>query len=70
MEEVECQKSVGEVRNLLKIIWCPKLDEKLNRFDHCLNFPFSITHFTDSMPISCVSQLTSGTRNMHPMFTW
>ena len=33
--------------------------DRLNPFNHCPHFPFFMTHFTDSMPISSIGGIWS-----------
>ena len=53
-------RSVARVREyldhvVLEIQWA----ESLNSFNYCPHFPFFMTHFTDSMPKSCIGGIWS-----------
>ena len=58
--EVAWQQSFAHIREYLnhvvqEIRWANRLD----RFNHCLHFPFFMTHFTDPMPISSIGGIVS-----------
>ena len=58
--EVAWRQSVARAREYLnhavqEIRWA----DKLNPFNHCPHFPFFMTHFTDSMPISSIGGIWS-----------
>ena len=38
--------------------WGYGLTNRLNPFNHCPHFPFFMTQFTDSMPISSIGGIT------------
>ena len=58
--EVAWRHSVARVREYLdhvvqEIRWA----NRFNPFNHCPHFPFFMTHFTDSMPISSIGGIRS-----------
>ena len=58
--EVEWRRCVDRVRNLLNhVVQEIRWADRLNRLNHCPHFPFFMTHFIDSMPISFIGGIFS-----------
>ena len=58
--EVAWRQSVARVREYLNhVVQEIRWADRLNPFNHCPHFPFFMTHFTDSMPISSIGGIWS-----------
>ena len=58
--EVSWRQSVARVREYLNhVVQEIRWADRLNPFNHCPHFPFFMTHFTDSMPISSIGGIWS-----------
>ena len=58
--EAAWRQSVARVRDYLNhVVQEIRWADKLNPFNHCPHFPFFMTHFTDSMPISSIGDTWS-----------
>ena len=54
------RQSVAHVREYVNhVVQEIRWADKLNPFNHCPHFPFSMTHFIDSMPISSIGGIWS-----------
>ena len=58
--EVAWRQSVARAREYLNhVVQEIRWADRLNPFNHCPHFPFFMTHFTDSMPISSIGGIWS-----------
>ena len=58
--EVAWRQSVARVRECLNhVVQAIRGASRLNPFNHCPHFPFFMTHFTDSMPMSSIGGIWS-----------
>ena len=58
--EVAWRQSVARVREYLNhVVQEIRWADRLNPFNHCPHFPFFMTHFMDSMPISSIGGIWS-----------
>ena len=58
--EVAWRQSVARVREYLNhVVQEIRWADRLNPFNHCPHFPFFVTHFTDSMPVSSIGGIWS-----------
>ena len=58
--EVAWRQSVARAREYLNhVVQEIRWADRLNPFNHCRHFPFFMTHFTDSIPISSIGGIWS-----------
>ena len=58
--EAAWRQSVARVCEYLhRVVQEIRRADRLNPFNHCPHFPFFITHFTDSMPMSSIGGIWS-----------